>query len=231
MPLRSLETHAPLPGVSLGDIGPKLGFNSIDNGWCRFDEVRVPRDHLLGGVAKVTPQGGYERVQGGEKRMYGAMLDVRANIVSKAAVALAKASVIACRYSTVRQQGYDAASSSASKPLREVAVIEHATQAVGVLPWLAMAYGLHFTGTRFRKQYTAFLQHDPQAPPLPMLHAESSGLKALLTQRVADGIEALRKLCGGHGYSALSGLPELSNNYLALATLEGTQQVDWSDGV
>ena len=40
-----------------------------------------------------------------------------------------------------------------------------------------------------------------------------------------DGIEALRKLCGGHGYSQLSGLPELSANYLAIATLEGTQQV------
>ena len=223
VPLRSLETHAPLPGVSLGDIGPKLGFNSIDNGWCRFHHVHVPRDHLLGGVAKVTPSGGYERVQGGEKRMYGAMLDVRANIVSKAAVALAKASVIACRYSMIRQQGYNTV--SPTQPPREVAVMEHSTQAVGVLPWLAMAFGLHFTGARFRKQYTAFLEHDPAAPPLPVLHAESSGLKALLTQRVADGIEALRKLCGGHGYSALSGLPELSNNYLALATLEGTQQV------
>lgn len=61
--------------------------------------------------------------------------------------------------------------------------------------------------------------------PLFSLHAESSGLKALITQRVNDGIESLRKLCGGHGYSILSGLPELSANYLALATLEGTQQV------
>jgi len=61
--------------------------------------------------------------------------------------------------------------------------------------------------------------------PLATLHAESSGLKAWLTQRAADGIEALRKLCGGHGYSASSGLPELSANFLALATLEGTQHV------
>ena len=30
--LRSLEDHAPLPGISLGDIGPKVGFNEIDNG-------------------------------------------------------------------------------------------------------------------------------------------------------------------------------------------------------
>lgn len=42
---------------------------------------------------------------------------------------------------------------------------------------------------------------------------------------VADGIEACRKMCGGHGFSQFSGLPEVSANYLALATLEGTQQV------
>ena len=28
--IRSLETHKPLPGVELGDIGPKLGCNSLD---------------------------------------------------------------------------------------------------------------------------------------------------------------------------------------------------------
>lgn len=33
--LRSMADHKPLPGVSLGDIGPKLGFNSTDNGFCR----------------------------------------------------------------------------------------------------------------------------------------------------------------------------------------------------
>jgi acyl-CoA oxidase len=44
-------------------------------------------------------------------------------------------------------------------------------------------------------------------------------------QTVADGIEAARKLCGGHGYSHAAGLADASANYLALPTLEGTQQV------
>lgn len=26
------EGHKPLPGIEVGDIGPKLGFNSVDNG-------------------------------------------------------------------------------------------------------------------------------------------------------------------------------------------------------
>ena len=52
---------------------------------------------------------------------------------------------------------------------------------VGVLPWMAMTYALHFTGTRFRENYTRFLQGD-ESVSLAALHAESSGLKALLTQ-------------------------------------------------
>ncbi|GMF49276.1 unnamed protein product [Phytophthora fragariaefolia] len=33
--LRDLETHDAMPGVTLGDVGPKIGFNNVDNGYCR----------------------------------------------------------------------------------------------------------------------------------------------------------------------------------------------------
>jgi acyl-CoA oxidase len=36
-PIRSLDTHLPLKGVKVGDLGTKLGFNSVDNGWMSFD--------------------------------------------------------------------------------------------------------------------------------------------------------------------------------------------------
>lgn len=35
-PLRDARTHQPLPGVTIGDIGPKFGSNSVDNGFARF---------------------------------------------------------------------------------------------------------------------------------------------------------------------------------------------------
>ncbi len=31
----------------MGEIGPKLGLNSNDNGYLGFDKVRIPRDQLL----------------------------------------------------------------------------------------------------------------------------------------------------------------------------------------
>ena len=32
MPLRDAATHELLPGVHTGDIGPKIGYNTMDNG-------------------------------------------------------------------------------------------------------------------------------------------------------------------------------------------------------
>ena len=37
---------------------------------------------------------------------------------------------------------------------------------------------------------------------LPEVHASASGLKALGAVLAADGIEDLRRCCGGHGYRA-----------------------------
>lgn len=37
--IRDLQTHKPLPGVTIGDIGPKFGYNGVDNGFLRFEYV------------------------------------------------------------------------------------------------------------------------------------------------------------------------------------------------
>eukprot|EP00160_Parvularia_atlantis_P014362 Unigene3536_Nuclearia_a/m.10794 Unigene3536_Nuclearia_a/g.10794 ORF Unigene3536_Nuclearia_a/g.10794 Unigene3536_Nuclearia_a/m.10794 type:complete len:321 (+) Unigene3536_Nuclearia_a:1161-2123(+) len=60
---------------------------------------------------------------------------------------------------------------------------------------------------------------------LPELHATSAGLKSLCTYLTADGIEVCRKACGGHGYHAFSGFPQLENDYVPNATYEGENVV------
>jgi alkylation response protein AidB-like acyl-CoA dehydrogenase len=39
--LRSLTDHMPMPGVTVGDIGPKFGFGGVDNGYMSMDHVRI----------------------------------------------------------------------------------------------------------------------------------------------------------------------------------------------
>lgn len=51
--LRSLADHKPMPGVTVGDIGPKFGYGGVDNGYMSMDYVRVPRSHMLMRFAQV----------------------------------------------------------------------------------------------------------------------------------------------------------------------------------
>jgi len=45
--LRDEDTHMPLPGIKIGEIGAKMGMNGTNNGYLGFDNVRIPRDHML----------------------------------------------------------------------------------------------------------------------------------------------------------------------------------------
>ena len=47
VPLRDRRRHMPLPGITVGDCGKKLGNDAIDNGFIMFKDVRIPRKNLL----------------------------------------------------------------------------------------------------------------------------------------------------------------------------------------
>ena len=65
VPLRSTKDHSLLPGVETGDIGPKIGYNNMDNGYAKFDAVRIPRRNMAMRFAKVDEVGRYEKISGG----------------------------------------------------------------------------------------------------------------------------------------------------------------------
>ena len=47
----------PMPGLTVGDIGEKIGLDGIDNGFLIFHNYRVPRENLLDKMGDVTPDG------------------------------------------------------------------------------------------------------------------------------------------------------------------------------
>jgi acyl-CoA oxidase len=54
VPLRDSKTHKLLPGVLVGDCGPKNGCNEIDNGFILLDQVRVPVHNLLDRISGIN---------------------------------------------------------------------------------------------------------------------------------------------------------------------------------
>jgi acyl-CoA oxidase len=62
VPLRDKTTHKLLPGVLVGDCGPKNGCNEIDNGFILLDSVRIPVDNLLDRISQIDENGNFKCV-------------------------------------------------------------------------------------------------------------------------------------------------------------------------
>ena len=103
VPLRDLDTHKPLPGIEIGDIGNKIGYQSIDNGYVSFNKVRVPRDYLMQRFLSVSPAGKI-KPQGNPKMIYQVMVQTRISILTGATFLYMRAAKYAIRYAACRRQ-------------------------------------------------------------------------------------------------------------------------------
>uniref|UniRef100_A0A4W3GHS1 Peroxisomal acyl-coenzyme A oxidase 1 n=1 Tax=Callorhinchus milii TaxID=7868 RepID=A0A4W3GHS1_CALMI len=220
VPIRKMGTHEPLPGVVVGDIGPKFGYDEVDNGYLKLENVRVPRENMLMRYAKVMPDGMYVKPPS-DKLTYGTMVFIRSMIVSDSARALSQACTIAIRYSAVRHQ-------SELKPgAPEPQIIDYQTQQYKLFPFLATAYAFRFVGNFMADMYHRITGdiNEGDYSELPELHSLSAGLKAFTSWVASAGIEECRMACGGHGYSRSSGLPDIYVTFTPSCTYEGENTV------
>ncbi|EIE85424.1 hypothetical protein G6F46_009406 [Rhizopus delemar] len=226
--IRSLEDHRPLKGITVGDIGPKFGFNSVDNGFIMFDHYRIPHVSFLAKYSQINKSTGEYIKPPNAKLSYGTMVYVRANLIMNVHFALAKATTIAVRYSAVRQQFVDASNPRKwDNKIIETPVLDYTMQQYRLLPTVASAYACFFTGREMLRLYNLNQKAMQQGnfSILADLHASSSGLKSLTTTMASDAIEDCRRACGGHGYSLFSGLGQFYQDYLPNVTWEGDNYI------
>ncbi|KXN92550.1 Putative peroxisomal acyl-coenzyme A oxidase 1.2 [Leucoagaricus sp. SymC.cos] len=216
--LRSLENHRVLPGIKIGDIGPKSlgGFAATDNGFARFNHARIPKTQMLSKFAQVTDDGQYIQPPHA-KLSYGGMLYIRANMATGAGWLMAKAATVSIRYATVRRQGEKGPDglerqtvSYPSVHSRLLPIISHAYVFIHLGKTLIQSFEV--MSGRLQKGDTSLLAE---------MHAVTSGLKVLVTSTGIQDLEIARRSMGGHGYSAFSGLGRLYADYLPSATYEG----------
>jgi acyl-CoA oxidase len=201
VPLRSMDDHTLLPGIMTGDIGPKIGYNNMDNGMAMFKNVKIPRRNMAMRFAEVDENGKYRKKHvsdAASKISYITMMQVRAMIVQGASKALSMACTITIRYSAVRKQGF------AEDGKTELQVLDYTQQQHRLFPLLAASYAIFFTGNKLWKQLKdiegkLIAAQAVNKTEVSDVHASSSALKSFTTMIAADGIEECRKACGGHG--------------------------------
>ncbi|KAH8892814.1 acyl-CoA oxidase [Thozetella sp. PMI_491] len=246
--IRDLKTHEPLKNIHVGDIGPKFGYNTMDNGFLLFNKVKVPHVNMLARFSRVDPATSKYIRPANPSLVYGTLTWVRSNIVLQSGGVLARGVTIAVRYCSVRRQFVDQDAPKGTKG--ETQVLDYTMVQQRLLPLLAATFALHFTGRGMIELYEANQaarstrtdaeldagrgagpeQLTPGADLLADLHSTSCALKAYASTLAGEGLEVCRRACGGHGYSSFSGIGSWYADYLPTLTWEGdnymlTQQV------
>lgn len=204
----------------IGDIGPKYGYASMDNGYMLFNHFRIPHSAFLSRNAQLDPDTGRYSKPDHTGAFYSTLTFIRANYILSARLALARVATVAIRYTAIRRQFRDRDEDDTGP---ETAVLDYPTVQIRVLPLLATAFALHYGAVAMWDLYSRTVENvqGGDYSQLADMHSTSAGLKSLCTGLAANGIEIGRRALGGHGYGDGSGLLPLNSDYLAKVTGEG----------
>lgn len=219
--IRDMETHAPLPGIEVGDIGPKYGFNLKDNGYMIFTNFRVPRSALLSRFVSCSRDGNLS-INGDPKVAYSTMMMIRVTLLNLGWDLLIKTICVVDRYLNFRTQFKSIANSD-----QERKIIDYQSTRHIMVPKLAFGYANCFAGKRMFKMLKTMEQEfkEDKFYTMKELHALGSALKAYYMQETLDAFFEIRETCGGSGYSNFSNLPWLIELWSPNVTLEGDAMV------
>ena len=222
MQVRNLRTHRPVDGAFLGEIGPKMGLESSDKGFSRYEFVTIPKISLLNRFWDIDREGKY-RKKSSPLNMLGLVHGIsRVRIVKISWANLASALTIALRYSYFRTQF-----TSSDSPSQEVPIINYQIQQHKLFPALSRLFGIILCGKDLYELHDLCMQRLFQGDESlvdELIHT-SSFYKVSITTRNVEDVEMCRRSCGGHGYMKLSGLPAIYTNILPGCTYAGDNTV------
>ncbi|GAB3697515.1 acyl-CoA dehydrogenase family protein [Mariniluteicoccus flavus] len=239
VPLRD-ESGKALPGVTLSDCGSKGGLLGVDNGRIMFDQVRVPRENLLGRYGDLDAEGAYTSpIESRTRRfftMLGTLVRGRISVAAGAGAATRSALEITTKYALTRTQ-FDAPGTDT-----EVTLLDYRTHQRRLMPAIATAYALMFAKNDLisdmhdvqTRQSEVDDPGNPESGPdgptadedaQRQLETLAAGLKAYTTRFATDTIQMCRESCGGAGYMSANRLTALKGDTDVFTTFEGDNTV------
>ena len=203
--IRDMDSHRPLPGLEIGDIGPKYGFATKDNGYMYFKNYVVPRSALLSRFSRMSKEGEFS-VSGDPRVAYSAMMLIRIQLLEATPGFMSKGLAIALRYITSRSQFKTLPNSKDERK-----IIDYQASKVAIASALAFAWASRVTSFKcngmYKKMMSEISKH--KFKTMKELHSFACALKAYYCEEVVTHLKGLRELMGGHGYLVASEMPEL----------------------
>jgi acyl-CoA oxidase len=143
VPIRDMKTLKPLPGIEAGDIGPKIGFDTKDNGYLFMKNISIPKSNMLRRFVSVSKTGEI-KTKGDPKVSYATMMVIRQAISCFQPKTYSMGIIIAARYSLFRSQFLDSAK-------KEIPIIDYQTQKEKIITRVAEYFAVMTGGNAIKK--------------------------------------------------------------------------------
>lgn len=222
VPIRDQELNHKT-GVTVQDMGYKIGLNGVDNARIWFNNVHIPRQNLLDAFSQVSDQGQFTSTIKGMRARFIKMADqLLSGRICIAAMTLSAAK--STLYNTVRYAQTRcgvSADGSSSTPL-----LNYQFQQLAIIPLLTKVVALNIGLNKVKDQYAATqVGADVTAKTPSSLIRTCCIIKPMIAWHTEEIASICRERCGGQGFLACNRFGEALASAHAAITAEGDNSV------